>query len=171
MGDPMNMEVDHFNPKPTEYARNDYRNLFPAYRRCNNFKSNEWPTPEQIQQGIRFLNCCEEEDYGPHIWEDPFTHRLDGTPAGRYHIRMCDLNNNTFVEERALRAEYRRVLANPRTPALIEDTGLEGYSVRDLVDRVNRMIPPIRYLVSPGENTGEIRPSDGSSVAESTEQE
>jgi hypothetical protein len=145
MGDPMYMEVDHFNPDPKGYARNDYRNLFPASRRCNNCKSNEWPTPEEIQQGIRFLNCCEEEDYGPHIWEDPSTHLLDGTPAGRYHILMCDLNTTSFVEERTLRAENRRFLADPEIVAYVADAGIIGQIVRRFVDETARMIPPIPY--------------------------
>ncbi len=56
---------------------------------------------------IRFLNCCEENDYGTHIFEDPDTHEVVGiTPAGKFHVRCCDLNADHLVKERADRAKF-----------------------------------------------------------------
>jgi hypothetical protein len=64
---------------------------------------------------MRFLNCCDEVDYGHHIFEHPMTRRLVGvSPAGRYHIRMCDLNAPHLVTERKLRAELWRHLTTRR---------------------------------------------------------
>ncbi len=105
------MEVDHFNPTLRERKRHAYSNLFLATRHCNGAKSDWWPKPQELKLGIRFLDCCAEEDYGVHIKEVRDTHEVVGlTPAGKYHIRMCDLNAPHFTRERARRAELREVL-------------------------------------------------------------
>jgi len=105
------MEVDHFNPNLRGPARNNYSNLFPATRHCNGSKQDTWPEPKFAKLGARFLNPTKEQDYGTHIFEDPTTHRLVGTtPAGKYHIRCCDLNAPHLVLERAERARLRRLL-------------------------------------------------------------
>jgi hypothetical protein len=106
-----NMEVDHFDPSLSETKRHRYANLFPATRHCNGSKGPNWPNARQLRVGMRFLNCCDEVDYGSHIFEHPKTRRLVGvSPAGRYHIRMCDLNAPHLVTERKLRAELWRHL-------------------------------------------------------------
>src|SRR5260370_9241981 len=105
------MEVDHFNPFLRGNRRHRYTNLFFSTRHCNNAKRRHWPTASQLSKDIRYLNCCEELDYGVHIFEDPETNRLVGaTPAGRYHIRMCDLNAPHFVRERSERPALRELL-------------------------------------------------------------
>jgi len=55
-------------------------------------------------------------DYGKHIFEDPVTHQVFGvTPAGRYHVRHCDLNDDLYVAERRDRAEIGKArLGNKR---------------------------------------------------------
>jgi hypothetical protein len=59
------------------------------------------------------LNCCNEADYGVHIFEDPDSHEVVGvTPEGKYHVRNCDLNAPHFIEERAERAELWRILTS-----------------------------------------------------------
>ena len=139
------MEVDHFNPTLSAHSRNEYVNLFYSTRHCNNAKRRHWPTAAQIRKGIRFLNCCEEWDYEVHIFEDAQTHRLFGsTPAGRYHIRMCDLNAPHFVRERRERAVLRKLLTTRR--AIIRDLA-KALQLLNLVQLLNgivsRMIPPI----------------------------
>jgi hypothetical protein len=139
------MEVDHFNPTLPTHSRNKYANLFFSTRHCNNAKCGHWPTSAQIRKDIRFLNCCEEWDYGLHIFEDDQTHRLFGsTPAGRYHIRMCDLNAPHFLRERRERAALRELLTTRK--AIIRDLAkvLQLLNlVRLLNGIVSRMIPPI----------------------------
>lgn len=143
----MTMEVDHFNPTLPEATRHRYTNLYPAVRQCNNSKRRNWPTARQIALGIRFLDCCAEWDYGEHLFEDESTHRLYGTtPAGRYHIRMCDLNAPHFVRERRDRADLSTFLTS--WPAIIRDLekGLElSNLVQLLLGISNRMIPAIPY--------------------------
>ncbi len=139
------MEVDHFNPRLPERLRDQYRNLYLASRHCNNSKRQYWPTVGQMKEGIRFLDCCREWDYGAHIFEDPVTHRVNGvTPAGKYHVRMCDLNAPHFIAERRIRSQLRLVLTS--SPAIIHDLakGLEVTNLLDLLDEITeRLIPPI----------------------------
>jgi hypothetical protein len=104
------MDVDHHNPLLPLPQRNDYKNLILATRHCNGKKGERWPTLDQRNRGLRFLNPCEEPDYGVHIFEDPDTFELWGaTPAGVYHIRYLDLNSPHLVRERLRRHELRKL--------------------------------------------------------------
>lgn len=61
-----------------------------------------------LAAGIRFLDCTKEHDYGLHILEDPGTHRVFGiSPAGRYHVRVLDLNAGVFIKHRQMRAKLQ----------------------------------------------------------------
>ncbi|MDH7502017.1 MAG: hypothetical protein QHJ82_04785 [Verrucomicrobiota bacterium] len=84
-----------------------------------------------------------ELDYGEHIFEDSHTHWLVGvTPAGRFHIRMLDLNADHLVAERRERAEIRQLLAN--APFTLRP-GRSSESLTDLLSvlrkQVEEMIP------------------------------
>jgi hypothetical protein len=141
----MCMEVDHFNPNKKDETIQQYANLFPATRHCNGAKRDRWPTNKDRKAGARFLNCCEEADYGVHIFEDPDNHELVGvTPEGRYHVRNCDLNAPHLVAERAERAKIRWLLE--ARPVFIA----KGWSIPDQVVMLRavleRMILPIPYL-------------------------
>ena len=105
------MEIDHFNPRKKKNFIQEYENLFFSTRHCNGSKKATWPSESDFKLGLRFLNPCCEEDYGPHMAEDSGTHLLVGlTPAGKYHIRMCDLNADHFITERRDRAEIWALL-------------------------------------------------------------
>jgi len=139
------MEVDHFNPRRKRDTIQRYSNLFLATRHCNGAKRDRWPSGRERQLGARFLNCCEETDYGVHIFEDPDTHEVVGvTPAGRYHVRNCDLNARHLVEERAERARLRTIL--DAKPIRIKRGWSLPEEARALRSVVERMIPPIDYL-------------------------
>ena len=110
------MEIDHFDPRKKEDFIQQYQNLFLATRHCNGAKSKFWPSAAEQTLGLRYLNPCREQDYGVHIFEDPKTHLLVGiTPAGKYHIRMCDLNADHFVAERRDRSEIWEMLRSAVT--------------------------------------------------------
>jgi hypothetical protein len=105
------LEVDHFDPRRKKDLIQDYRNLFPASRHCNGKKSNTWPSRAEEAAGCRFLNPCEEVDYGEQVFEDPVTHRLVGTtPAAVWHIRVCGLNADHLVYERKRRAGHWKTI-------------------------------------------------------------
>ena len=105
-GGPGSLDIDHHNPTLQLPERNYYENLHLSTRHCNGKKGKRWPTKEQKELGIRFLDPCKEPDYGVHMFEDPNTFKVWGaTPAGRYHIRMLDLNADHFIRERMRRFE------------------------------------------------------------------
>lgn len=105
------MEIDHFDPRKKEDFLQQYENLFLATRHCNGAKGMFWPSAGDQALGLRYLNPCRERDYGEHLFENPKTHLMVGvTPAGKYHIRMCDLNADHFIAERRERAEIWELL-------------------------------------------------------------
>lgn len=106
IGTKTEMQVDHFDPTQKSARLQVYSNLFLADAHCNGAKSDTWPTDEERRMGIRFLDCCNEQDYGASIFEDPKTHELIGTtPAAIYHIETIDLNDPGLIEERRVRYE------------------------------------------------------------------
>jgi hypothetical protein len=112
---------------------------------CNRAKSNLWPTNKEKDNGIRFLNCCKEVDYGVHIFEDPDTHEVVGvTSEGRYHVDACDLNADHFIDERKRRARIWDVL-NERQITLKGGLALPP-ELALLQEMVKHMIPKIPYL-------------------------
>lgn len=143
------MEVDHFDPRRKRDPIQTYENLFLSTRHCNLKKRDFWPSLAEQKQGIRFLNCCQEADYGTHIFEDPATHEVFGiTPAGRYHVRMCDLNAPHFVEERRTRSELKQKISH--SAARLKN-GANFAAVRNLIGAVQKevevMMPEITLRV------------------------
>lgn len=136
------MEIDHHNPWLPEGIRNRYENLFPATRHCNGKKGKRWPSREQKEAGIRFLNPCSDLDYGHHIFEDPETFELWGaTPAGVYHIRMLDLNAPHLVTERRNRFRLWALRTQPNIVTLLSSVP-EAMRVLDaLYEELTAMIP------------------------------
>lgn len=136
------MDIDHHNPNLSHPKKNAYTNLFLATRHCNGKKGKTWPTAEQREAGIRFLNPCDEEDYGVHLFEDPDTFEIWGsTPAGKYHVRMLDLNAGHLVGERRRRHELRNFCKLPQLVTALRDDALNG--VRTFLREVDEMIPLI----------------------------
>jgi hypothetical protein len=142
------VDVDHFNPKLKGAARNNYLNLFPSTRHCNGSKSDHWPSAVSRKMGVRFLNPCNEVDYGVHIFEDPLTHQLIGkSPAGVYHIRYCDLNAPHLILERRDRFKLRELLNECAVTSKVPASTLTGGKMLDVTDLlrsiVEKMILPI----------------------------
>jgi len=141
-GGELHMEVDHHDPTLRDFDRSKYENLFLSTRHCNNKKRACWPTRSEQKRGIRFLNCCKEQDYGVHIFEDHSTGQLVGvTPAGRYHIRMCDLNAPHFVRERRERTKLVTLLS--KTFAVIKSKTHTYELLSQIIPLVKDMIPAI----------------------------
>jgi hypothetical protein len=139
------MEVDHFNPHKKNDAIQNYEDLFLASRHCNGAKSDTWPTRKERLSGMKFLNCCEENDYGVHILEDPDTHKVVGvTPEGRYHVRHCELNAKHLVEERKERAELWNMIENEAVTFKKGPVLPEAYDL--LKKQAEKMVLKIPYL-------------------------
>ena len=136
------MEIDHFDPRKKGDFLQQYDNLFLATRHCNGAKRNFWPSANEQSLGLRYLNPCREHDYGEHLFEDPKIHLLIGvTPAGRYHIRMCDLNADHFVAERRERAEIWELLQSAITVKRHQMPHLAADLAEALRKQAEQMIP------------------------------
>jgi hypothetical protein len=144
------MEIDHFDPREKKEFIQRYANLFLATRHCNGAKSQEWPTAAEQALGLRYLNPCQEQDFGEHIVEDPQTHRLEGlSPAGRYHVRMCDLNAEHFVAERRERSEIWALLRAAVSVKRNEMPQLAGDLAAALRQEAEKMIPELPQVLQP----------------------
>lgn len=137
------MEVDRFDPRRKNDYIQDYQNLFLATRHCNGAKRDNWPTAKEDAEGYRFLNCCEERDYGVHLFEDPHTHKIKWTTrAGGYHAIHCDLDAPHLVEERRQRAELLHLLHE--TPVLAKQSPPELLACLEKIrEQLKLMIPEI----------------------------
>jgi hypothetical protein len=141
------MEIDHFDPRTKDDFLQQYSNLFLATRHCNGAKSKVWPNAADRALGLRYLNPCKEQDYGEHIFEDPQTHRLVGiTPAGRYHVRMCDLNAEHLIAERRERTEIWEVLHTAVTVKRNRVPQMAADMAEALRKQAEKMIPKIPHL-------------------------
>jgi hypothetical protein len=141
------MEIDHFDPRKKDKYYQEYANFFLATRHCNGSKRDIWPSRSEQTQGLRYLNPCREQDYGVHIFEDPKTHLLVGvTPAGRYHIRMCDLNADHFVTERRDRSEIWELLHSAFTMKRNQVPQMDPELVGALRKQAEQMIPKFPHL-------------------------
>jgi hypothetical protein len=141
------MDIDHFDPRQKKEFIQKYENLFWATRHCNGAKWTFWPSAKDQAAGLRYLNPCREQDYGEHIFEDPQTHRLVGvTPAGKYHIRMCDLNADHFVTERRERAEIWELLRDSMTLKRNQMPELTADMAAALRKQAEQMIPEFPHL-------------------------
>jgi hypothetical protein len=161
------LEVDHFNPTTKRKPKQDYNNLFPASRHCNSKKSNHWPNEEQLAAGIRFLNPCEENDYGEQIFEDPESHLLHGTtPAATWHIRICGLNAEHLVIERKKRAECWLLFEKTKRATIAK--GLGWAQLAKLIESYKTMIeiliPPIPFRKKPPVDPQPSSPSTSAPV-------
>jgi hypothetical protein len=137
------LEVDHFDPRQKNDLIQNYHNLFPASRHCNGKKSDTWPTRTELAIGCRFLNPCEEMDYGEQIFERPDTHELVGvTRAARWHIRMCGLNADHLILERRRRAKHWHTIKNVGIK-IKGDHVQAADMIKNYRDQVELMIPEI----------------------------
>lgn len=137
------LEVDHFDPRLKKNLWHHSSNLFPASRHSNGAKADNWPNHIEAQLGCRFLNPCEEQDYGEQIFEDPNSHVLIGTtPAARWHIRMCGLNAPRLIDERSRRSKHLQRLKD--CPVRIRrDSDKIVELIKSLREEVDMMIPEI----------------------------
>jgi hypothetical protein len=110
------LTVDHYLPV---VAGGDDRdgNLVYACIRCNQFKGEFRPTPEDQEQVRRVLHP-HRDDLTTHVTLDSRSGELQGlTETGRFHIALLQLNRPALVEHRLqqrlleLLAEHQQLLA------------------------------------------------------------
>lgn len=144
------MDVDHFDPRKKRDYLQSYENLYLACRHCNGKKSDQWPSKEERSRGIRFLDCCAEKDYGIHIFEDPVTHKVFGvTPAGKYHVRILDLNDEFLVQQRQFRAQLLFFLRHAMATMKGGSFEALALTIAVLTNHLKTLIPEIPYRKGP----------------------
>lgn len=151
------LHVEHFDPNLKKEHVQTYENLFPVSQPCNSAKGKKWPTEEEQKSGLRFLNCCQEIDYGEQILEDPETHQLVAvTPAASFHLRHCGLKGGIsgeyFRKAREERARLWKLLGEYGvTPENAESFEPPEAIVKSMAELVRKMIPLIPYSRSTSE--------------------
>lgn len=88
--------IDHHRPVHGRYAHPDlvadYNNLYWCCHECNENKGDVWPSPDDYESGLRFLDPCQpEDDHGLHWRVLPNGVLEPLTPTGRYTIRRLKL--------------------------------------------------------------------------------
>lgn len=142
------MEVDHFNPHLKSKDVQLYSNLMPSLGSCNRTKGSTWPSPADRKLGLYLIDPTKELDYGHQIFEDPATHRLEGTtPAAKYHIRVLGLNSAYLINRRKTRSELASLLQRLPPQAnhswIDPATGVRHDGANALREVVGKMIPYI----------------------------
>jgi hypothetical protein len=96
------LTVDHYQPVS---AGGDDRddNLIYACFRCNTYKGDFYPSPDDSRAGNRILHPL-LDSVASHVGENPQTGLLEPlTPSGRFHILLLRLNRPQLVEPRLAR--------------------------------------------------------------------
>jgi hypothetical protein len=99
----ISFHIEHHKPKKTKDADvEDYDNKMYACYLCNGYKSDEWPTPEEMALGMRFLRP-DQDDYAEHfeLKADVVLHPLT-TPA-QYTELLLRLNRDELKRLRDIR--------------------------------------------------------------------
>jgi hypothetical protein len=146
------LHVEHFNPNLKKEEIQAYENLFPVSHTCNTVKGKKWPSDEELRAGLRFLNCCEEIDYGEHIVENATSHELVPTsPAASFHLRWCGLKGGKtgeyFRTQRQERTKLWQILETYGvTPENADFVQVPDALVQAMINVAQELIPPIKAV-------------------------
>jgi len=91
------MSIDHYRPKsvfPRFVA--DYANLYYCCGECNTRKGNHWPSQDELNARVGFLDVCQHE-WAEHlaVTEDVFQGK---TPIGKYTVEHVQLSREMLTE-------------------------------------------------------------------------
>lgn len=130
------LTIDHYHP---ESAGGDDTadNLVYACFRCNNYKSDFWPTAAEVDRGIRILHPL-LDTLSLHYIENPADCRLISlTDTGRFHIQVLQLNRPELV---AYRQRQRLAMLQAARMELQET------QIQELTERLTILEETIRLL-------------------------
>ncbi len=97
-GSDRNFVVEHFRPRRWfKHLETAYANLYWACNRCNDIKSDTWPTPEEEQLGYGWVDPCSPDVKGGH-WIELSDGNLDPrTRQGEYTVEGLWLNLRSYL--------------------------------------------------------------------------
>jgi hypothetical protein len=115
-GGPRHFHIDHFKPwsKP-EFAElvAHYPNLYYACDICNNYKRDNWPTPEEEAEGSRFWDACLDLSVEHFTLQRQTGEIASLTRCATYTERVVRINRQKAQEirlKRLKRAQLYRLL-------------------------------------------------------------
>jgi len=96
------LTVDHYQPRAAG-GTDELANLIYACHRCNQYKADYWPTPEEAAAGLITLHPL-RHDLSAHYRENELTGELEPlTATGEFNIRLLHLNRPPLVAQRLAR--------------------------------------------------------------------
>jgi len=106
-----NFSVEHLKPKSKfRELELDYSNLFYACMDCNRNKWEDWPSENEIKEGIKYLNPC-VDDYDVHFRLNNEVFLLEAcSKSAEYMINHIRLNRDSLKDLREER--YLNVILN-----------------------------------------------------------
>ena len=140
------LTVDHFQPVSAGGNESD-ENLVYACSRCNLFKGDFWPSPQDEEHGHRLLHPLRDH-VTAHVHLIEQTGQLEAlTETGRFHIASLQLNRPALV---ALRIR-RRLISLLEAKKLLLET--EVAQLRSTIEAQERYIVLLQTLLglSPSE--------------------
>ena len=150
-------EIDHFKPKGRRdfrRFRNVYANLLWACAACNRAKGDAWPSQEELQRGMRFIEPC-SEPMGAHleIAGDRVTVVAEST-AGDYTITEINLNSRQHVMRRQKRRDFANHFALLQAHCEVAEREAMGNPANDgalaQLKRIQRELEELRAKTTPG---------------------
>ncbi len=96
------LTVDHYQPRAAG-GGDELANLVYACHRCNQYKSDYWPTPEEAAAGLIVLHP-QQHDIALHYRTNELTGELEPlTATGAFNIRLLHLNRPPLMAQRLAR--------------------------------------------------------------------
>lgn len=96
------LTVDHYQPRAAN-GTDELANLVYACHRCNQYKADYWPTPEEALAGFIVLHP-QRHDLSLHYRENELTGTLEPlTATGAFNLRLLHLNRPPLVAQRLAR--------------------------------------------------------------------
>jgi len=96
------LTVDHYHPRSAG-GTDALENLVYACHKCNQYKGDYWPLPEEEAVG-QFVLHPHRHELSIHFREDETTGELHPlTPTGKFHVRLLHLNRPPLVANRLAR--------------------------------------------------------------------
>ena len=146
-GGEANFCIDHFRPKAGPSGRPDlsaeYANLYWCCRECNDYKADGWPSEEEQQLGIRFLDPCNPlDDHALHWLTNPDGSIEALTNAGQYTM-------DELLLERPQLQDWRRDMRQRQMQADTIEYRLTAQLTQEERGELEQELADLRRLIEP----------------------
>ena len=123
------LTVDHYQPRAGG-GGDELANLVYACHRCNQYKSDYWPTPAEAAAGLIVLHP-QRHDLLQHYRENELTGEVEPlTATGAFNIRLLHLNRPPLMAQRLARRAAETL--EQSLLMLADETGQQERAIRIL---------------------------------------